>query len=65
VLVGATSGASVDFDVGHSRCAVLMVVAGAHNPIFVPYKTRVRVNHRLTLVTEAFLNLSIRPRQSN
>jgi hypothetical protein len=48
------SGASVDFDVGHSRCAVLMVVAGAHNPIFVPYKTRVRVNHRLTFVTEAF-----------
>ena len=47
-------GASVDFDVGHSRCAVLMVVAGAHNPIFVPYKTRVRVNHRLTFVTEAF-----------
>ena len=48
------SGASVDFDVGHSRCAVLMVVAGAHNPIFVPYKTRVRVNHRLAFVTEAF-----------
>lgn len=47
-------GASVDLDVGHSRCAVLMVVAGAHNPIFVPYKTRVRVNHRLTFVTEAF-----------
>jgi hypothetical protein len=47
-------GASVDFDVGHSRCAVLMVVAGAHNPIFVPYKARVRVNHRLTFVTEAF-----------
>lgn len=47
-------GASVDFDVGHSRCAVLMVVAGAHNPIFVPYKTRVRVNHRLTFVTEEF-----------
>ncbi|MGA8308044.1 MAG: hypothetical protein WB723_20385, partial [Candidatus Acidiferrales bacterium] len=47
-------GASVDFDVGHSRCAVLMVVAGAHNPIFVPYKTRVRVNHRLTFVTETF-----------
>ena len=47
-------GASVDFDVGHSRCAVLMVVAGGHNPIFVPYKTRVRVNHRLTFVTEAF-----------
>jgi hypothetical protein len=46
--------ASVDFDVGHSRCAVLMVVAGAHNPIFVPYKTRVRVNHRLTFVTETF-----------
>ena len=47
-------GASVDFDVGHSRCAVLMVVAGAHNPIFVPYKTRVRINHRLAFVTEAF-----------
>ncbi len=47
-------GTSVDFDVGHSRCAVLMVVAGVHNPIFVPYKTRVRVNHRLTFVTEAF-----------
>lgn len=47
-------GASVDFDVGHSRCAVLMVVAGAHNPIFVPYKTRVRVNHRLAFVTETF-----------
>ena len=47
-------GASVDFDVGHSRCAVLMVVAGADNPIFVPYKTRVRVNHRLAFVTEAF-----------
>jgi len=48
------SGASVDFDVGHSHCAVLMVVAGAHNPIFVPYKTRVRVNHRLTFTTETF-----------
>ena len=48
------SGASVDFDVSHSRCAVLMVVAGAHNSIFVPYKARVRVNHRLTFVTEAF-----------
>jgi hypothetical protein len=47
-------GASVDFDAGHSRCAVLMVVAGAHNPIFVPYKTRVRVNHRFTFITEAF-----------
>ena len=47
-------GASVDFDVGHSRCAVLMVVAGAHNPIFVPYKTRVRTNHRLAFVTETF-----------
>ena len=47
-------GASVDFDVGHSRCAVLMVVAGAHNPIFVPYKTRVRINHRLAFVTQAF-----------
>jgi hypothetical protein len=47
-------GASVDFDVGHSRCAVLMVVAGAHNPTFVPYKTRVRVNHRLAFVTETF-----------
>ena len=47
-------GASVDFDVGHSRCAVLMVVAGAPNPIFVPYKTRVRVNHRLTFATERF-----------
>jgi hypothetical protein len=47
-------GASVDLDVGHTRCAVLMVVAGGHNPIFVPYKTRVRVNHRLTFVTEAF-----------
>lgn len=47
-------GASVDFDVGHSRCAVLMVVAGAHNPIFVPHKTRMRVNHRLAFVTETF-----------
>jgi hypothetical protein len=47
-------GASVDFDVGHSRCAVLMVVAGAHNPIFVPYKMRVRINHRLAFVTETF-----------
>ena len=47
-------GASVDFDVGHSRCAVLMVVAGAHNSIFVPYKTRMRVNHRLAFVTETF-----------
>jgi hypothetical protein len=47
-------GASVDFDVGHSRCAVLMVVEGAHNSIFVPYKIRVRVNHRLAFVTETF-----------
>jgi hypothetical protein len=47
-------GTSVDFEVGHSRCAVLMVVGGAHNPIFVPYKTRVRVNHRLAFVTETF-----------
>ena len=47
-------GSSVDLDVGHSRCAVLMVVAGAHNPIFVPYKTRVRVNHRLSFITETF-----------
>jgi hypothetical protein len=47
-------GTSVDFDVGHSRCAVLMVVAGAHNPIFVPYKRRERVNHRLAFVTEVF-----------
>jgi hypothetical protein len=47
-------GASVDLDVGHTLCAVLMVVAGAHNPIFVPYKTRVRTNHRLAFVTEAF-----------
>ena len=47
-------GTSVDLDVGHSRCAVLMVGAEADRPIFVPYKTRVRVNHRLTFVTEAF-----------
>ena len=46
-------GASVDLDVGHSRCAVLMVVAGEHRPIFVPFKRRVRVNHRLTFVAEA------------
>ena len=47
-------GTSVDFDVGHSHCAVLVVVAGADKPIFVPYKTRVRANHRLTFVTETF-----------
>jgi hypothetical protein len=47
-------GTSVDLDVGHSRCAVLMVVAGADRPNFVPFKRRVRVNHRLTFVTEAF-----------
>jgi hypothetical protein len=47
-------GASVDFDVGHSRCAVLMVVAGADRPIFVPYKRRVQVNGGLAFVAEAF-----------
>ena len=46
-------GASVDFDVGHSRCAVLMVVAGAHRPIFVPYKRRVQVSGRPAFVAEA------------
>jgi hypothetical protein len=47
-------GTSVDLDVGHSRCAVLMVVAGAHNPIFVPYKRRERFNGGLAFVPEAF-----------
>ena len=47
-------GTSVDLDVGHSRCAVLMVVTGADRPIFVPFKRRERVNHRLAFVTETF-----------
>jgi hypothetical protein len=47
-------GASVDLDVGYSRCAVLMVVAGANRPIFVPYKRRAQASGGVAFVAEAF-----------